>query len=427
VNKSEILKKIDDLLSEYYKTSQEESLQKKLSLSELLYDEKEWSRAIHTMLGGWISQGPNVKQFESEFSRYCQCQHGLAVNSGSSANLLALLSLKKVYNLKDGDEVILPASTFATVAMPVIQAGLVPVYVDICEETLNMDPREVEKAISPRTKVIMVVHTLGYPADVEALLAIANEHDCHVLEDCCEAHGSSINGKKVGSFGDIATFSFFVAHNMTTGEGGMIVTNNKKLDNVCRSLREFGRISQENLKGDNRYYSDDVLTEYDRRYVFENLGYNLRMTDISAAFGIEQLKKLDSFNLRRRANATLVSELIEKQAGHFFSLTREKPGYFHTYYGFPILLKPTFPFSRKELTQFLEEKGVETRPLFAGCLPDQPGLRNQKGRTVGNLENARNIRDRAFFIGIHPALRESQIQDFVDHLESFTSAKVESL
>jgi CDP-6-deoxy-D-xylo-4-hexulose-3-dehydrase len=303
IEMEKILAQIEDLVRSCYDKMQSDTSEEinRIFLSEPVYDSREAIGAIRTILGGWISQGPNVRKFEDAFSKYIECSKGIAVNSGSSANLLAIEALKEVYGLKGGAEVIVPAATFSTVAMPLIQAGFTPVYVDIERQSLNIDPDQIEGSITDKTGFIMPVHTLGYPADMPRIMEIAEKHKIPVLEDCCEAHGSSIDGKKAGSYGVISTFSYFVAHNMTTGEGGMIVTNDTKLEESCRSLREFGRVNQKGVKED-RYYSDDVLKEYDIRYVFDRIGYNLRMTDITAAFGLAQLEKLDKMNAQRRSN-----------------------------------------------------------------------------------------------------------------------------
>lgn len=407
----QILLQLDELIRKYYDAlfSEKRSENKKIFLSEPTYDSREAIHAIRTILGGWISQGAKVRTFESIFSEYVGGTAGVAVNSGSSANLLSILALKEGYGLQDGDEVIVPATTFSTVAMPVIQAGLIPVYVDVERRSFNIDPVQVQKAISNKTKVIMPVHTLGYPADMPQIMDIANRHDIIVFEDCCEAHGSSINGKKVGSFGDVSTFSFFVAHNMTTGEGGMIVTNNGKIEETCRSLREFGRINQKDVST-NRYYSDEVLKDYDKRYVFDRIGYNLRMTDITASFGIEQLAKLDEMNSHRRINAAFLISDLTTNAGEFFEVPEERPGYIHTYYTFPITITEKAPFTRREFADYLEAHRIETRPLFAGCLPDQPAFRKAPGRTSGDLAVSRYLRDNVVFIGIHPGLKEQEMK-----------------
>ncbi len=421
----QILTQIEDLVRDYYAALTKEQTNEidKIFLSEPAYDSREAIGAIRTILGGWISQGPNVRKFETSFAEYMGKPIGIAVNSGSSANLLAIHALKEVYDLKDGDEVIVPAATFSTVAMPLIQAGLTPVYVDVKRDSLNMDPAQIDGAISDKSRVLMPVHTLGYPAEMPKLLEIAERHKLLVFEDCCEAHGSSIDGKKVGSFGDIASFSFFVAHNMTTGEGGMIVTGNEKLEESCRSLREFGRINQKGVAED-RYYSDDILKEFDRRYVFDRIGYNLRMTDITAAFGIEQLAKLEEMNEKRNTNAAFLTKTLSAEVGEYIEVAVEADGYYHTYYTYPILLKENVPFSRREFAEHLEENKIETRPLFAGCLPDQPAFRDVPGRVVGELPVSRYIRDNMIFIGIHPGLKKHHTEYVADTIINFIKKKV---
>ena len=416
----QILIQIENLVRFYYEKSLSKSPDgtKRIFLSEPAYDSREAISAIRTILGGWISQGPTVKEFERLFAQYIGKSAGIAVNSGSSANLLCILALKEVYNLIDGDEVIVPAATFSTVAMPVIQAGLIPVYVDVQRDSFNISPDSVEEAISEKTKVLMPVHTLGYPADMPRLLEQAKKHRLVVLEDCCEAHGSSIDDKKTGSFGDVASFSFFVAHNMTTGEGGMIVTDNEKIEEVCRSLREFGRIKQDNVSKD-RYYSDDYLKDYDRRYVFNRIGYNLRMTDVTASFGIEQLAKLDDMNKRRRQNTKHLIQLLSNKYKKHFEFPHEKGGFYHSYYTFPIVLKEGVSFTRRNFAEYLEAHNIETRPLFAGCLPDQPAFRGAPGRISGDLSNARYLRDNVLFIGIHPGLTEKHLDYIADVISKF--------
>ncbi|HDZ61684.1 MAG TPA: DegT/DnrJ/EryC1/StrS family aminotransferase [Nitrospirae bacterium] len=422
----QILAQIEELVRKYYDKLSEGQTDEidKIFLSEPAFDSREAIGAIRTILGGWISQGPNVKKFEAAFSGYTGRDIGIAVNSGSSANLLAIQAIKEVYDLKDGDEVIVPAATFSTVVMPILQGGLTPVYVDVDRNSLNIDPSQVENAISDRTRVLMPVHTLAYPAEMPKLMEIAERNNLIVFEDCCEAHGSSIDGKRVGSFGDIASFSFFVAHNMTTGEGGMIVTNNKKLEEACRSLREFGRINQKDVIKD-RYYTDDVLKDFDRRYVFDRIGYNLRMTDITAAFGIEQLAKLDEMNEQRRSNASFLSEKLMMEAGAFLDVPVEQAGYRHTYYTFPITLRENVPFSRREFAEYLEVNKIETRPLFAGCLPDQPAFRGVPGRVVGDLPNSRYLRDNLLFFGIHPGLKEKHLKYISDVILKYIKDKTE--
>lgn len=391
----------------------------KVSVGWPVYDEKEVLGALGALLDLRISQGPRVKLFEQKFAKYVGKKYAVAVNSGSSANLLALGALMQAGKLKKGDEVIMPATTFATVASPVIQLGLVPVYVD-CDDTWNLDPAEVVKAISLKTKVIMAVHTFGNPADVPALQKIAKKHNLVILEDCCEAHGAAIGKRKVGSFGELATLSFFVAHNITTGEGGMIFTDNPALYEILISMREFGRFT----KNIGRFeYNDAVMGQYDTRYIFTRLGYNVRMTDIEAALGLAQLKKLDALN-RKRSSIVRVYETAFKKYAQYLQLTRVAKGNFHSYYGFPFIVKKNAPFTRRELALFLESKGIETRPFFGGVLPDQPAFRDEPKRVVGKLPVAHDLKENSIFIGCHPELTKQQVAHVLQTFEIFFREKV---
>ncbi len=383
----------------------------KINLSQPIFDKKEINSAIKTIRSLNISQGKKVFEFEKKFSNYIGMKYGIATNSGSSANLIALTALKEFYDLNDGDEVIIPAATFATVAMPILQIGLKPVYTDIDINSYNIDTNKIKSAITKKTKIIMIVHTLGNPVDMKKINKIAKKNKLIVFEDCCEAHGSSINNKKVGSFSIISAFSFFVAHNITTGEGGMILTKNKKLDEICRSLREFGRTNQKdsnNLK--TRFKNKGKLKNFDNRYIFERIGYNMRMTDILASFGIEQVKKLDLLNKIRSENAKKLDYFFIHKANKFFSLTKKIKGSFHSYYTYPLLIKKNSPFKRLDLAMFLENKGIETRPLFCGCLPDQPAFKKEKGRNADKLINSRYVRDNLLFFGIHPSIKSNEIK-----------------
>ncbi len=395
----------------------------KYPLSTLPFDEKEFKAVIKTFKSGKISQGPKVKEFEKKFAMKMGVKYGIAVNSGSSANLIVLDALIKINNLKKGDEVIIPASTFATVAMPIIQVGLKPVYVDINFRNLNLDEKELLKAINKKTKIIMMVHTLGNCYGIDKIKKIANKKKLILFEDCCEAHGSILNKKKVGSWGDISAFSFFVAHNMTTGEGGMILTNNKKIMNLCKSLREFGRIEQ-NFNKSNRYYSDKNIKNYDKRYLFNNIGYNVRMNDISASIGLEQLKKLDRNNKIRIKNAKYIFKILKKYHNKKIYLPSMKFDGTNVFYTFPIiLLSPKTHLFRKKLCQYLESKNIETRPMMAGCLPDQPAFFNKPGKIIGKLKDSRFVKDNLFFVGIHPSLTKKHLDYFIKHFEYFLNKK----
>ena len=393
-------------------------LKDKVTVGWPVYDEKEILEALDSLLDLRISQGPKVKAFEAAAAEYVGTKYAVAVNSGSSANLLALSALLESGDLKKGTEVIIPAATFATVASPIIQLGLVPVYVDVDENSWNINPAEIAKAITDKTGVIMPVHSFGNPADMEAILQLARKHNLLVLEDCCEAHGARIGDKVVGSFGDLSTLSFFVAHNINTGEGGMVFTNNKKYYDILLSLREFGRLTEEVIREHRFDYDDPVLKNYDARYIFTRLGYNMRMTDIEAALGLAQLKKLDELNKKRIAIVGQYQNALAKYK-KYFQLPEVRDNTFHSFYGYPFLIKPDALFTRPELVQFLEDKNIETRTFFGGCLPDQPGFREQNHRVVGELFVSRNIRDRAVFIGCHPSISEAQVEYVIKTFADF--------
>lgn len=418
-SKEEVIKKIQPLLKEYYTEFNKTEFipgKTKVNVGWPVYDEKEVLHIISSLLEMRISQGPAVLEFEKMFADYENIKFAVAVNSGSSANLLALSTFLEANDAKPGDEVIVPAATFTTVASPIIQLGLIPVFVDVEENTYNIDPKEIEKAVGSKTKIIMPVHSLGNPANMPEIMSIAKKHGLKVLEDFCESHGSMISGKKAGSFGDMSTLSFFVAHNMTTGEGGMVFTDSPLYDKILRSIREFGRFNEKNV---GRFeYKDDFLGNYDTRYVFERLGFNVRMTDITASAGIEQLKKLDKMNNERIAISNYYIKNLKKYE-KWLQLPEPLSGSVHTYYAFQLLIKKEAPFSRKEITGFLEEHNIETRPFFGGCLPDQPAFRNKPIKVIGKLPVSRYLRNSAFFIGCHPAIGEEGKKYVVDTFKSF--------
>jgi len=400
---------------EFFRRRQSElkDFEKTITVGFPVYDEKEVLAALDCLLNLRLSQGPIVKEFEREASEYMNVPHAVAVNSGTSANMLALASLINLGMAKPGDEVIVPAATFSSVVSPIYQLGLVPVYVDVGESDWFMSIDEVSKAISSKTKVIMPVYNLGFPGEIEKIVDIANSKNIKILEDCCEAHGGERNGIKLGAYGDLSALSFFVAHNITTGEGGMVFSSDEEIDNSLRELREFGRL----FDSKNRYYSDNLLSDYDVRYVSKSSGYNVRMTDVAASMGRVQLSKLDSLNKIRREVVSKIVEIIDQR--EWLSTISVRRGDKSAHYGVPILIDGTAPFSRKEICTYLESKGIETRALMMGCLPDQPAFRDLNHRISGDLKFSRILRDKAFFIGCHPALNDGHISHLEESLESF--------
>jgi len=393
----------------------------RVSVGASSYDDKEVNAVLECLLNGRLSVQKKVAEFEQAFADYSDVKFGIATNSGTSALILAFQTLLETKELGAGDEVIVPATTFISDVYAILKLGLIPVYVDVEKDTFNIDPVEIEKAIDPKkTKAVIAVHTLGLPADMDKIMAIAKKHNLKVIEDCCEAHGASYKGKKVGQFSDMAVFSFYVAHNMTTWEGGIVLTNSDIYSPIVAELKEFGRLKS--YKGPRYGYTDSAMTDYDERYVFHRIGYNFRMADPPAAFGLEQLKKLDALNLRRIENAKFYKENFEKTVADIFSLpTLGDSERVNVFYGFPLAIKQGVNIARAKLTRHLESKGIETRAILCGTLPDQPGLRSSPGRTSETLKVSRWIRDNAFFIGCHPELATDDLKHAVNTINEFCS------
>ena len=396
----------------------------KVTIGWPVYDEKEILSVLDSILELRISQGPAVKKFENMLAEYIVRKYAVAVNSGSSANLLALATLLEAKKIKPGDEVIVPATTFSAVAAPILHLGLIPVYVDVEKNSWNIDPIEIKRAIAKKTRVIMAVHSFGNPADMQKITALAKRHKLIVIEDCCEAHGAMIGKRKVGSFGELATMSFYVAHNITTGEGGVVFTNNKSYVDILRSLREFGRLPAKITQGKRFSFSDNILKDYDARYITTRLGYNVRMTDLAASLGIVQLKKLDQLNAQRLKIVDQYQKLFSKYS-EYIQTPRVRKNTMHSFYGYCFLIKKNKKFTRKDLALYLENNGIETRSFFDGCLPDQPAFRNLPHRTLGQLPVSRNIRDTALFIGCHPALNKNHINYVRKVFDNFFKIKKE--
>lgn len=383
------------------------------------FDSAEVKSVLRALLSGWISMGAQTRAFEREFAAYCGARAGIAVNSGSSANLIAFAALLETGRLRRGDAVIAPGATFTTVLSPLIQLGLRPVIVDVDPFSYNISAATIERGLADDVRAVMAVHTLGQPADLDPIRGLVASRGMVLVEDCCEAHGSRYKGRIVGAGGEIATCSFYVAHNMTTGEGGIILTGDEELEAVARSLREFGRLL---AHSDVRYsYDDGVLVNYDERYVFERLGYNMRMTDIAAAFGIEQLRKLDAMNARRIDTAAYYADRLRRYAEHL-QLPAVAPGDVHTFYAFPVVVRKGAPFDRASLARFLEDRKIETRGLFGGSLVDQPAYRDLRLSVADDLPVTRHLRDAALLIGCHPGVGAEERAYVADTFDEFFRA-----
>jgi CDP-6-deoxy-D-xylo-4-hexulose-3-dehydrase len=394
-----------------------------------VYDERELIAAVEAVLDFWLTVGPRTESFERELAHLLGLRHALVVNSGSSANLVALTTLRSrrlERPLEPGDEVITPAAAFPTTVAPIIQNSLIPVFVDCQLGTYNLDPEQLEPALSERTRAIVLAHTLGNPADMEQVMAFAHAHDLYVVEDACDALGSTYDGQSVGTFGDLATLSFYPAHHITTGEGGAVVTNDPRLARIAQSVRDWGRDCRcdhnspsEGACGRRFEWQIPGLDEpYDHRYLYVEIGYNLKMTDVQAAIGLAQLEKLPGFIAARKRNfARLYEGLRPYEETLILPLwsTRADPSWF----AFPITVRAGAPFSRHDLTAFLEEHNVETRLLFAGNVMRQPGYRGAPHRTVGDLPNSDQVLRSTFFIGVYPGLDDVRIYYMLNTFADF--------
>ena len=419
----EIKDKIKQLVKDYFslKTSEFIPGKTKIPLNIPSYSWEEAYEAIESIITTRVTMGEKVQKFERMFADYVGVENAVMVNSGSTANLLALSILTNpVINnrIQKGEEIITPAITWSTTVFPIINVNAMPVLVDVDLDTYTIDTTEIEKAITDKTRAIMPVHILGNPCNMKEIMEIAEEHDLFVVEDCCEAHGAEFNGKKVGSFGDISTFSFFFSHHISTIEGGMVLTNNEEYAELAKSLRAHGWIRE--LK--NRNEIAKKYKEIDARFLFINLGYNVRPTEIQGAFGIHQIKKLDKFVEIRRNNARYWTEKL-KQYSDYLLLQEERRGTKHVWFGYPVTVKSTAPFTRKDFVDFLEQKGIETRPVMAGNIAEQPAMKLFKYRKAGELNNSKIIMRNSFFFGNHHGIGKVEREYIADCISEFVEQK----
>jgi CDP-6-deoxy-D-xylo-4-hexulose-3-dehydrase len=379
-----------------------------IKLHEATYDAEEILAFVQCLLGIEVTMGPKVKRFEQEFAKRFGHGHAVMVNSGSSANLLAVAGManQAVQNhLKPGDEVIVPALCWSTTVWPLIQHQLVPVIVDADPKTLNIDPAEVEKAIGPKTRAILPVPIYGNPCDMDALAAIAKKHGLQIIEDSCESLGATYKGKHVGSFGRVGTFSFYYSHHITTLEGGMVVTDDFELAEQLRSLRAHGWVRE--MDKPKKYI--DAYPDIDPKFLFVNIGYNLRPTEPQGAMGAIQLKKLDKFVKVRAENAEHWIKVLAplKDLFEFVTVT---PDARSSWFGFPMVVKPGAPFTVGDLFAYMRARGMEMRPLNAGNIAGQPAIRAYPHRVVGDLPRVNYIWKNGFTFGNHqhvdPAARD---------------------
>jgi CDP-6-deoxy-D-xylo-4-hexulose-3-dehydrase len=378
-----------------------------------VFDAADVESLVDSGLDFWLTTGRFAGQFEKEFARYLGVRGATLVNSGSSANLLALTTLTSPRlgdrRLVPGDEVITVAAGFPTTVNPIIQNGLIPVFVDAQIPTYNINVSRLEEAVSGRTRAMMIAHTLGNPFDLGAVKEFVDRHKLWLIEDCCDAVGSTYQGRKVGTFGDLATVSFYPAHHITMGEGGCVLTEKPLLKTLVESFRDWGRDcwcdpgKQDTCGKRFQWELGDLPCGYDHKYTYSHIGYNLKLTDMQAAVGVSQLQKLPSFIERRKANFRVLREGLADLEESFI-LPEATAGSDPSWFGFPIAVRPDGPLKRNAVIDQLERKKIATRLLFAGNLTRQPAYQDARFRVVGGLENTDFIMNNVFWIGLYPGI-----------------------
>jgi CDP-4-dehydro-6-deoxyglucose reductase, E1 len=430
--KSEILRLVGEYWSEAFAPKEFVPGLTPVPVSGKVFDQDEMCLLTEAGLDFWLTTGRFAEKFEHDLAQWVGVKHCLLVNSGSSANLLALTALTSPQlgerRLIPGDEVVTVAAGFPTTVNPIFQNQLVPVFVDVNLKTYDIFTDKLEEALSERTRAVVLAHTLGNPFNIDTVLNFCKRHKLWLIEDNCDALGSTYNSLKTGTFGDLATQSFYPAHHITTGEGGAVLTNSTLLKKIVESLRDWGRDCWCAPGRDNTcqkrfgWQLGSLPFGYDHKYTYSHIGYNLKMTDMQAAVGCAQLGKLDGFVMRRRANfdylalalSTLTDFLVLPSATEF-----AEPSWF----GYPIMVKPDSGLSRNDITQFLESKKITTRLLFAGNLTSQPAYADKKYRVAGDLTNTDTVMENVFWVGIYPGLTKPMLDHIASSIIEFCNTR----
>ena len=428
-DRQEILSKVKTFYDKYHAQKLAATV---VPVSGRVYDAQDMQFLVDAALDFWLTEGRYAKQFSEALSAYLYLKYVILTNSGSSANLIAFSALTSPLlqerQLRPGDEVICVATCFPTTLSPIIQNRCVPVFLDIELGTYNIDVQLLEQAITERTKAVFIAHTLGNPFNLNAVMAVVRKHHLWLIEDCCDALGSEYDSKMVGSFGDVATFSFYPAHHITTGEGGAIATSNSLLKRIITSFRDWGRdcwcdTGKSNTCGKRfAWQLGSLPLGYDHKYIYSHIGYNVKMTDLQAAIGLSQLQKIDLFRKQRRENFLHLKESLQPYQ-QYLVLPESTPNSNPNWFGFLISVREGSPFTKRELVQHLEERKVSTRALFAGNILRQPAYHTITHRVVGNLKNTDYTMENTFWIGVYPAIGKDQIDYIVACFAEFFQGK----
>jgi CDP-4-dehydro-6-deoxyglucose reductase, E1 len=430
--KDELRQKILSLVGEYaglaHQTAPFMPGQSPVPVSGKVYGAEEMMSLVDASLDFWLTTGRFNDEFESRLAKVVGRRYALTVNSGSSANLVAVSALTSHLlgdkALQAGDEVITCATGFPTTLNPILQNNLIPVFLDVDIPTYNMDVSRLEEAISPKTRAIVLAHTLGNPFNVDAVMEVANRHGLLVVEDCCDALGATYNGQLVGTFGDIGTLSFYPAHHITMGEGGAVFTARSHLKRAMESIRDWGRDCWCPPGKDNTCKNrfgqklGDLPCGYDHKYTYSHLGYNLKISDMQAAVGLAQLDRLDGFIAARRRNFAMLRDGL-KALEDVLILPEATPNSDPSWFGFPLTVRDGAPFQRDDLLIYLNQHKIGTRLLFGGNLLRQPYMKGRPHRLVGELKNSDVVTSNTFWIGVYPGLTEPAIAYLIDHMFAF--------
>jgi CDP-6-deoxy-D-xylo-4-hexulose-3-dehydrase len=428
----EIRQRILELVQEYYEAEFAEKTfvagETAVSVSGRSFDGDEMVHLVDASLDFWLTTGRFAEQFERDFARYVGVRHAMLCNSGSSANLLALSALTSPSlgerRLHPGDEVITVAAGFPTTVNPIVQNRLMPVFLDVELPSYNMSLAHLEEAITPRTKAIIVAHTLGNPFELDAVLEVVNRHNLWLIEDNCDALGSTYHGRLTGTFGHLATISFYPAHHITMGEGGCVLTRHSRLKKLVESFRDWGRDcwcvpGETNTCGTRfEWQLGDLPYGYDHKYIYSHVGYNLKLTDMQAAVGLAQLQKLPGFIETRKRNWRYLRDGLAPFE-EFLILPEPTPDSDPSWFGFLLTVRPDAPFSRNELINFLETNRVATRLLFSGNITRQPAYQDVPYRVVGDLTNTDVVMNQTFWIGVYPSLTPEMLDYAIDVFARF--------
>ncbi|MGC8490148.1 MAG: lipopolysaccharide biosynthesis protein RfbH [Syntrophobacteraceae bacterium] len=421
--REQILQMVDEYCTLAFPSARFVPGETQVPVSGRVFDASEVCSLVDSSLDFWLTTGRFADDFERKFAAFLDSRYSILVNSGSSANLLALSALTSPRlgsrALQPGDEIITAAAGFPTTVNPIVQNGLVPVFIDISLPTYNVDPSRLEQALSERTRGVILAHTLGNPFDLDAVGEFAARHGLWLIEDCCDALGSTYRNRKVGLFGDLATFSFYPAHHITMGEGGCVSCRQRELKVLVESFRDWGRDCWCKPGHDNtcgkRFDRQlgDLPFGFDHKYCYSHLGYNLKATDMQAAVGVAQMEKLPGFIEARRANFDILREGLRDQE-EFFVLPEATAGSVPAWFGFPLTVRESAPFDRVALVRYLEEHKIATRLLFGGNLIRQPAYRDVRYRVAGNLNVTDRAMNRTFWIGVYPGLSRPMLDYVLD-------------